>query len=136
MAHELTLSAGYSLSTATAASGEELRLHAPDGRICVKITLTPEGPLVELTSVALSVAAQGKVKCESFEVSAEREIALNAGGDVIVDAGQAIVSAAFEQSHLARRGDYRVKANDDVRVDGERIKLNSTSELPPQRFPR
>jgi hypothetical protein len=55
---------------------------------------------------------------------------------VIVDAGQAIVSAAFEQSHLARRGDYRVKANDDVRVDGERIKLNSTSELPPQRFPR
>jgi hypothetical protein len=73
MAHELTLSAGYSLSTATAASGEELRLHAPDGRICVKITLTPEGPLVELTSVALSVAAQGKVKCESFEVSAERE---------------------------------------------------------------
>jgi uncharacterized protein (DUF2345 family) len=134
----MSLSAGYQLSTSASEQGEELRLHAPDGRICIKITLTPEGPLVELASVALSVAAQGKIKvaCESFEVAAEKEISLQAGGDIAFESEQAIVTAAFEQSHQARRGDYRVKANDDVRVDGERIKLNSTSELPPRRFQR
>ena len=122
MSNEMALSAGYRLSTEVAERGQELRLHAPDGKICLKITLAPEGPLVELSSAALSVEAHGAVKvaCESFEVAARKGVALRAGGDVTVDAEQAILTSAFEQAHVARRGDYRLKANDDVRVDGDR----------------
>ena len=106
-----------------------LQLRAPDGRICLKITLTPSGPEVEIASAALSIATSGDVKvaCERFAVDARGGIALRAGGDLETE--------GFAQRHRATRGDITLKANDDVTLDGERVRLNSPKDLSPKRGP-
>jgi hypothetical protein len=141
MNDELSLTNGYRLEAQPGSAGQELRLHAPDGRICLKITLGADGPMVELASAGLSIEARGDVRvaCDSFEVAARDRVTLSSGGDIEARAERTLKTDAFEQFHDARLGDYRIRANDDLRLDGERIRLNSTEPLPPadpSRFPR
>lgn len=96
-----------------------IELYAPDGQICVQITLTPDGPRVELRAVALAVHTERalSIRCRDFEVCAERDIVLRAVGE--------IHSEAATQHHAASQGDIRVQAMHDVQLDGDRILLNS-----------
>ncbi len=124
----LALRRGYAIESADDGDEREvLRLRAPDGRICLKIILTPTGPEVEIASASLSIATDGDVNvaCGRFAVDARGGIALRAGEDLETE--------AFAQRHRARRGDILLKANDDVQLDGERIRLNSPRDLTPTR---
>jgi hypothetical protein len=105
----LVLHGGYAM--ALDGDRKVLRLTAPDGRVCLKIALLPEGPLVELSAVALAVATEGDVTvdCERFCVNARQEI----------------VTEAEAQHHRARLGGIDLVANDDVSLQGERIRLNA-----------
>ncbi len=105
----LVLHGGYAM--AVESDRKVLRLTAPDGRVCLKIALLPEGPLVELSAVSLAVATEGDVSvdCERFCVSARQEI----------------VTEAVAQRHVARLGGIDLVANDDVSLKGERIRLNA-----------
>lgn len=114
---------------------KELRLTAPDGRVCLKISLTPDGPLVEISAASLSVATDGDVTidCERFGVNARRDVVVVAGGTIAHDAGADITTRAegeiqteaVAQRHRARLGNVDLIANDDVSLEGERIRLNS-----------
>jgi uncharacterized protein (DUF2345 family) len=128
--NEMTLASGYVLDATTA--GDELRLHAPDGRVCLKIKLTAEGPEVELSSVALSIAAKGDVNvaCERFNVAASQGVSLTTSGELVAKAEGAIELEGRSQKLRATRGEISVYANDDVAIDGERIRLNSPMPLP------
>ena len=131
----MALRSGYVVDTIEGPGGDELRLRAPDGRVCLKIKLTPAGPEVELQSVALSIATKGDVNvaCERFNVVAEQGVSIVSGGDVTTNAAGALETEAHAQRHRARRGDIALVANDDVSLDGERIRLNSPMPLPPLR---
>ena len=122
----LTLRSGYAL-VADEAGPDTVELRAPDGRVCLKITLSPEGPQVELSAAALSLVTRGDVAvdCERFRVNARDEVSLAAGG--------ALETTAFSQRHESLRGDLALVANDDVTLDGERILLNRPKVLPPMR---
>ena len=104
-----------------------LELHAPDGRMCVLITLTPEGPRIELHATSLAVHTEHDLAlhCRRFEIEAREGMALRTRGDLALSATGTLVTDALEQHHLAHRGDIRMRANDDVQLDGERIRLNS-----------
>jgi hypothetical protein len=112
-----------------------LRLTAPDGRVCLKIALLPEGPAVELSAVALSVATDRDltIDCERFAVNARSDLLLVAGGNVAADAGGdmslradgELATEAVAQRHRARLGNVDLLANDDVSLEGERIRLNT-----------
>jgi hypothetical protein len=106
---DLVLHGGYAVAVEN--ERKLLRLTAPDGRVCLKITLLPEGPLVELSAVALSLSTEGDVSvdCERFLVNAREEI----------------VTEAVAQHHRARLGGIDLVANDDVSLTGERIRLNA-----------
>ena len=106
---DLVLHGGYAMVVEE--DRKVLRLTAPDGRVCLKIALLPEGPSVELSAVALSVATEGDVtvECERFLVNARDEI----------------VTEAVAQHHRARLGGIDLVANDDVSLRGERIRLNA-----------
>ncbi|HVY44552.1 MAG TPA: hypothetical protein VHB21_01685, partial [Minicystis sp.] len=84
MSNEMVLRSGYVIDALDGARGEELRLRAPDGRVCLKITLGAEGPEVELTSVALSITTRGDVDvaCDRFAVNAARGVSIVSGADV------------------------------------------------------
>jgi hypothetical protein len=105
----LVLHGGYAMVVEN--DRKVLRLTAPDGRVCLKIALLPEGPSVELSAVALAVATEGDVtvECERFLVNARDEI----------------VTEAVAQYHRARLGGIDLVANDDVSLKGERIRLNA-----------
>lgn len=61
-------------------------MHAPDGRLEVRIRLTADGPVLEMESVRLSLRASEGIEVETTDlrVSAAGEIELGAGGDVRV----------------------------------------------------
>jgi hypothetical protein len=111
---DLVLHGGYAV--AVEPDHKVLRLTAPDGRVCLKIVLLPEGPMVELSAVALAIATQGDVSvdCERFRVNARQEI----------------VTEAVAQRHCARLGGIDLVANDDVSLKGERIRLNAPDPEP------
>jgi hypothetical protein len=135
----LALHAGYAL-TLNGKDKKELRLEAPDGRLCLSITLTPDGPKVELAAAALAIVAEGDVTvaCERFEVEARKDIVLDAGGEVRTRADGLLRTEALAQHHRATLGTVTLTANDDVSLEGERVRLNSPSTLSaaPQTIPR
>ncbi len=121
----MTLASGYTLESPDRAS--ILHVRAPDGRICLRLTLLPEGPMVELTSASLSIASQGDVRvdCQRFEVQAREGMTLQSGKNIETRAEGEHIAEAFGHRVQARRGDVHLQANDDVLLDGERVRLNS-----------
>ena len=132
---------GYRVAAGRDSGHEELTVIAPDGRLCLRIRLLAEGPVIEVQSPSIHMVSTGALRldCESLTVNAEREIALNAGGrlqqtargDVRVQAGGAFDCEADAQRLWARLGDLTLEANDDVSLDGERVLLNSPKSVAP-----
>jgi len=127
------------------ASGREARLSqgpdddllvvtAPDGRIELRIRFTDHGPVLDFEAIALRLASTGdvSVQCGKFKVAAADSIQMTSAGDIVQEAGGDLSSHAAGKAHLdahavevqSRRGNVDLKANDDVCLNGERIKLN------------
>jgi hypothetical protein len=134
-----TLASGYRLTSSGPSVREQdlITLTAPDGRVCLSVALRPEGPLVELHAQSLSIASDGvlRLDCDRLEIQAPGGTSINTGslvqdvaGDVRTRAGGVIDSEAHAQRLHARRGDVALLANDDVTLDGERVRLNSPRE--------
>lgn len=121
------LANGYSV--VADASAAELRVVAPDQRVCLTITLLPEGPRVELRAGSLRIAAEREVNlaCDALTIEARGDIALRAGG--------AITTEAAEQTHRSTRGDVTVSASDDLYLDGETVNLDVPHENRPPAAP-
>jgi hypothetical protein len=122
---ELAVGAGYKVVARREQRRDLLMVQAPDGRVCLKVLLLPEGPIVEVEGQALRLAAAGEIRldCEELAINVRKDVALRAGG--------VIESDARAQRLRARLGDIQLAANDDVSLDGERIRLNSPRAEPP-----
>lgn len=115
--------------------GALLTLRAPGGAVCVRITLAPEGPVVAVEGGELRLRAQGalRVDCQHLDLRAREGARITSGGPMAIAAGgelrlrsaSLLSSRARAHHHLATRGDLRLEASDDVRLVGERIRLNS-----------
>lgn len=123
----LALQAGYALDVSDGGGAQRLDVRAPDGKVCLSITIGPDGPRVELSAASLSISTQGAIELEgeSVKLASRGNMVLKTGGDLIVEAEKAIEMSAFEAKIAATTGDLTLEANDDVRVDGERIRLNA-----------
>lgn len=117
-ARTMALPSGYAVAVTTE-GGERLTVRAPDGRVCVTITLTAQGPAVEIDAASLSIASRGDLRLE-----AER-MTLASRGALTLEAQGELVLQGHSQHLVSTHGDIHVEANDDVRVDGERIRLNA-----------
>lgn len=114
--------------------GDLIEIVAPGGELCLSIRLDAAGPIVEVRAAALRVATEGNLSldCDRFEVNARQDISLisrggitqDAHGDVVIRADGEIATEAEGQQHHARRGNVDIRANDDVMLEGERVKLN------------
>lgn len=133
--HSLVLRSGYSVEIAEGDNGEIVSVKTPSGQIGLRIKLTPEGPVAELSSVSLQISAQKDLtlNCQTLALNAEKQVAIKSGGDLVqiakgdlqIKAEGEITSEGFSQQLRANTGDFSIAANDDVMVDGERIRLNS-----------
>lgn len=103
-----------------------LRVEGMDGRLRVAVTVTAAGATIELDGADLAIRSSGELSIDAQKLSlrGREEVTIESGGDVEVRAEGALRTEAHEQRHVARRGDHSVYANDDVRLDGERIRMN------------
>ena len=126
---------GFTIELDAPQRRDEVRIVAPNGMLCLKIHMEQDGPRIEVAGQDLRVRAEGDLHfdCARFEVNASSDVSLSSGGDITqkargdlnLTAQGDLKSAAFAQEIRATRGDVHVVANDDIRIDGERVRLNS-----------
>jgi len=106
--------------------GRLLRVEAADGSAAMRIRITPQGPVLEVDG-DLAVRAAGALDLEGERVSirARDHLALSAGGDADIAIKGDLLARARITELRAELGDVKIQANDDVRLDGERIMMNS-----------
>ena len=145
MGDDVTLlksSSGYTVSSQDRGSDGAgiLTITAPDGRLCLRVQLRPEGLVLDVEGQAIRLASAGQLRldCDSLAISAAREVSIETGalrqvvgGDVSLQAGGVIDSEGHAQRLRARLGDIELAANDDVSLDGERVRLNSPKTAGP-----
>ena len=129
------LESGRRLELRSAQDGaEQLTIHGTDGEVELRVTLTDDGPLLHFRSAGISLAASGRVsvECNEFLVRANKRIVQQtrgdfeqaAAGDMKLFTRKALTTSARSTSISSRRGDVKLKASDDVRLNGERVRLN------------
>lgn len=147
----LALPSGREISVQPADGGDDhLRVRGVDGTVELHVRLTGNGPVLQFESADLELSSPGavRVRCEEYHVAARKGIVQETGGSFIQSiggaarveiAGDSAVEVGGDSAvevegdfrtraraieTRAMRGDVRLKANDDVRVRGERIRLN------------
>jgi len=106
-------------------SGGILRLVAADGAEPLEIEVGPRGPLLRLRAgIGIVVAGPLTVSAHAVALTARDEISMKSGGGIELRAEGDVISEGRDNTVVARLGDVAIRANDDVRVNGERIKLN------------
>lgn len=124
---EIELASGRSIACRSDAdSHDEVTIRGPAGEVILEVALTPAGPVLRFHAAQVQLDCKGsfQVRCESFEVQTAGNIVQQAGGDLIQTAGRDARVESRELSIEARRGNVDVRANDDVNLNGERVRLN------------
>jgi len=104
----------------------ELTIVDADGRVNLSVTITPEGPVLHLTGGSLMLHTDGDlgINAKQIDLHGREGVSLSTDGDLNVHAQGEVAIAAKKQSITAELGNVDIKANDDVQLDGERIKMN------------
>jgi len=123
----LPMKSGYVLEQYESNQNDQLQIRSPDGKICLKIHLTQDGPQVELTAASLAIDTKGdlSLQCDQLHLQTKQSVNLSSGGNVNISAEGNIETEAFSQHLRAKRGNINATANDDIDLFGERILLNS-----------
>lgn len=105
---------------------DRLVVTSPEGRVELSIRFTESGPVLDFEAAAIQLKSAGEVavQCNNFKVEAAKKIQLSTEGDMVQDIGGKAHVEAHSVEVRARRGNVDINANDDVRLLGERIKLN------------
>jgi len=133
--HGTSISLPGGRSLALTDDNQALRIADQHGAVELEIELRETGPVVRVRAAALAVETQGPLSfdCERFELRAREGIRLASDGDFTTTAGGDLDLRASGHAHWegkavrirARTGEAQLEAHDDVRLDGERILLNS-----------
>ena len=121
----LELSGGQTLVIDRTADGETLELVSPDGVVQLVVDVTPTGPVLRFDS-SLRIQASGALELDAARVAIRGTdgVTIESGTDVRIVARGDLDTEARVQHITARTGNVELKANDDVKLKGERIRLN------------
>lgn len=134
-ARPLPLPSGRAVACSVEDGLEQVSLLGPTGELEVRVTFTERGPVLHVRAVDLVLEARDEVaiRCGRLRVETAGDLEQHCGGALrqtvggdahLHVAGDLRTEADAVETH-ARLGDVRLKANDDVRLNGERIKLNT-----------
>jgi hypothetical protein len=107
-------------------SEDLLEIIGPNGRPTVVIRVGADGASVELAGgpVVLKVDGDLRIEAERLQLHGSDRLSLSSGNDAELVVAESLTTIAKRQSVTSTRGDVRIQANDDVRLDGERIRMN------------
>ena len=104
-----------------------LVVHAADGTPRLRLNVSAGELVVECLGGAtrLRVAGMLELAADSLRLDAAQDLALQCGGNLTLRAGGRIDAVADAVAIEALRGDAQITANDDVRLEGERVRMNA-----------
>ncbi len=103
-----------------------LKLIAADGRLCLSIRITPDGPILMCEGGNLAIESTGvlSLAAERVAIHAREGMSLTTDGDMYFKSEGDSHSEARTQHVTACLGNVNLKANDDIRLNGERVMVN------------
>ena len=120
------LASGRSVAVIQAAGEERVEIRSAGGEMVLSLRLTDQGPVFSLAGASFEIAA-----AKSLSLSAET-IHLAARGDLTMEAGATLRAGGRDVEMVAEPGQVSIRANDDVDIVGERVRLNSDDPPMPQ----
>lgn len=104
-----------------------LRVLTPDRSAGLSITIDARGISLQVAGANVVLQTAGKLAIDAEELSlhGRKGVSITSDGDATLKATGDISSEARIQNIRARLGNVNVVANDDVKLNGERIKLNT-----------
>ena len=102
-------------------------VRAADGTARLTLSISAGEILLDCVNGAtrLRVAGALTVDADSVALRAAHDMALQCGGDLRLEAGGRIDARAGALALEATRGNAEITANDDVRLEGERVRMNA-----------
>ena len=109
----------------------------------VLVRPTPQGVAVRVFGASLVVRAEGPLACASVRLRAARDLTVAVGGELRERVGGSATREAAQRARVVARqvaieatvGGVSVRANDDVSLRGESIRLNSPEPPAPRAEP-
>lgn len=133
-ARELVLSGGRTLAVSTSAAGvDRVELRAINGSVELAFVVGPEGPRLLVRAVDIEIVAERRLSmsCSELDIRARNALRVEAGclderveRDVSRIAQGNVTVAGRDVAVLADAGEVVIRANDDLDLRGERIRLN------------
>lgn len=117
---------GRSVAVLQADGEERVEIRSAAGEMIVSMRLTDQGPVFSLAGASFEIAA-----AKSLSLSAEN-IRVEARGGLSLEAGGALRAAGRDVEIVGHPGEVSIRANDDVDIVGERVRLNSEDPPMPQ----
>ncbi|HOJ15446.1 MAG TPA: hypothetical protein PLS81_10950 [Deltaproteobacteria bacterium] len=126
MARVIDLEEGRRLVLTREGNSDRITVTGPDGGVRLTITLTDRGPVLHLEGACITIETDGdlSISAGSLALNARDGISLSTGGDAAVKVEGDLSIRARTHTIEAELGDVNVRANDDVRIEGERILMN------------
>ena len=113
----IPLAHNHTLVVEPGADGSVLRLYAADGKQTIALRVTAAGLEMEFVG-GLSLRTDGDLAFSA------RRIDLNAAEGMSLTTAGDLTTTGRSQTIVADLGDVRLKANDDVKINGERVLVN------------
>ena len=122
----IELAGGHELVVSGALDRNVVELVAQNGQIRLSIEVSDAGAVLSFEGAALRLQAKGDlvIEAERLALVGRSAVALETAGDLHLRAHGDLTSEARIQTIRAELGNVNVKANDDVRLDGERVLVN------------
>lgn len=131
----VSLASGRSIAVTEGAAEERIEIRSTRGEIMLAVRLTEQGPVLSLTGVSLEIAASKSLAlaCETLDIRATKNASIDVGGSLRERVGGSVTREAAGASSVSARevkleahpGGMVLRANDDVAITGERVRLNS-----------
>ena len=105
--------------------GRRMTLQAPGGAVELEIVITADGPVLRMPQgLAIEVDGDLSLTGDRVRIEGRESLELRSHGPARIDADGRLEAVAEATELRARAGNVDLKANDDVRAQGERIRLN------------
>jgi len=123
----ITLASGREVELSDQLQEDLLTVSNPQGEVELSIRFTPAGPVLNVRAAAINLRTPGEmnIACGRLTVQSAGDVTEEIGGEKRT---RVEGKASFEAHTIdvkSLRGNITAKANDDVCLLGERIKLNS-----------
>lgn len=124
-AEEIELPGGRRLQLRREPEQAAIELVDGQGRTLLTLLVGREAPVLRLVGEGLTLRVPGclALDADRLELRGRDELAIRSGGDLSIGAEGEIASRALHQRLVADPGEVELRANDDVRIDGERIRM-------------